>query len=184
MNRPHYGLVLAFYPHARGFSYVVLEETFSLVDWGMSDLPAKGRAQVSLRRLAQLLDRYRPNVLLLRAAQVGMATQTSKLLKIIEDLAVSRGIDAATISRNQIRQAFAYLGSPNRYAIAQAIAGHMPMLAPYVPPVRKIWNGEDRRMGLFDAAALALTFFQGRETAAETRRTTSRRPVRANRRVD
>ena len=28
------------------------------------------------------------------------------------------------------------------------------------PPPRKPWMSEDRRMGLFDAAALALVFFQ------------------------
>ena len=35
-------------------------------------------------------------------------------------------------------------------------------LHPYLPPIRKIWKSEDSRMGLFDAAALALTFFHQR----------------------
>ena len=45
-------------------------------------------------------------------------------------------------------------------AIAETIAKRIPMFASYVPPIRKIWNGEDRRMGLFDAAALALAFYK------------------------
>jgi hypothetical protein len=41
------------------------------------------------------------------------------------------------------------------------------MFAPYAPPIRKIWNGEDRRMGLFDAIALALAFYKN-ASAEET----------------
>jgi hypothetical protein len=63
-------------------------------------------------------------------------------------------------SRQQLRQSFEFLGSPTRYAIVEAIAKHIPLFEPYVPPVRKIWKTEDRRMGLFDAAALALAFYR------------------------
>ena len=47
-------------------------------------------------------------------------------------------------------------------AIAEAIVKHVPAFARYLPPVRKPWMSEDKKMGLFDAAALALTFIQGR----------------------
>jgi hypothetical protein len=36
-----------------------------------------------------------------------------------------------------------------------------------MPPVRKIWMSEDRRMGIFDAVSLAVTFFH---TKSRTRR--------------
>jgi hypothetical protein len=157
MNRPHYGLVLAFYPHARGFSYVVFEEPFSLVDWGMSDIPAKYKTPRCLRRLSLLLDRYRPDAVVIRRIHRG---RLAKLTKAITELVKSRRIVIAAVSRDHIRQAFEHLGAPTRYAIVQAIAKQIPVLAPYVPPVRKIWYGEDRRMGLFDAAATALTFHQ------------------------
>jgi hypothetical protein len=39
------------------------------------------------------------------------------------------------------------------------IAKHIPF-EQHVPPPRKPWKSEDARMGLFDAAALALVFFQ------------------------
>jgi|SRR5690348_15036174 hypothetical protein len=44
-------------------------------------------------------------------------------------------------------------------ARAQFIASHIPVFQPLLPPPRKIWNSEDARMSIFDAAALALTFF-------------------------
>ena len=43
--------------------------------------------------------------------------------------------------------------------IAIAIAEHFPELAPRLPRSRKPWMSEDYRMSIFDAVALALTFF-------------------------
>jgi hypothetical protein len=164
MTTRQYDIILAFYPNARGFSYVVFEGAFSPVDWGMSDIPAREKVRRCLRRLSLLLDRYRPDVLLIRdVPQRCTKGRIAKLLAAIEEEARGRGVFTVAVSRKQIRDAFAYLGSPSRYAIVEAIAKHIPMLASYAPPVRRIWNGEDRRMGLFDAVALAVVFLS-RET--------------------
>jgi len=48
----------------------------------------------------------------------------------------------------------------DRRSLALVIAQHIPAFERYLPPPRKPWMSEDARMGLFDAAALALTFFQ------------------------
>jgi len=161
--KSRYNLILSFYPHARGFAYVVFERSLSPVDWGMSDLPGKQKARQCLRRLSALLDQYRPDVLLIRdVPQEGTTKRAATLLAAMKKLAEGRGIVSAAVSREQIQEAFAHLGSPTRYAIVEAIIKDIPMLAPYAPPIRKIWNGEDRRMGLFDAAALALTFIRRR----------------------
>jgi hypothetical protein len=50
--------------------------------------------------------------------------------------------------------------TPSKYAIAEAIAKHLPAFERHLPPQRKPWMSEDSRMGIFNAAALALTFFQ------------------------
>ncbi len=153
-------LVVAFYPHSRGFAYVVFEGPLLPVDWGMSDLSAKEKTRRCLRRLSALLDRYRPDVLLVREVSKGRAMRrAAKLLTAIEEEARGRGLSTTAISRRQIRETFADLGSPSRYAIVEAIGKNIPMLASYVPPRRKIWNGEDRRMGLFDAVALVLSYY-------------------------
>ena len=158
MSRQDYALILAFYPNARGFSYALFEGPLSLVDWGMCDIRGRRKTPICLRRLSFLLDQYQPDAVVIRQISQG---RLATLSKIITELVKSRRIVIATVSRDRIRKAFAHLGSPTRYAIVQAIAKQIPVLAPYVPPVRKIWYGEDRRMGLFDAAAMALTFYQG-----------------------
>jgi hypothetical protein len=164
MKGQQHALVLAFYPHARGFSYMLLEGPHFPVDWGMSDLPRGKKLRSCLDRLGLLLDRYTPDILVIREMRARSGRNLSELML---DLAERRNLPAVAISRERVRTAFKHLGSPTRYAIAKAIALPLPIVAPYLPPVRKIWNGEDRRMGLFDAAALALTYFQVSETAAE-----------------
>jgi hypothetical protein len=133
----------------------------SPIDWGMSDLPAKWKTRRCLHRLSLLLDRYQPDALLIRGiTNAHRKGSIAALLAAIAKEARGRGLFTATVSRKQIREAFAYLGSPSRYAIAEAIGKYIPMLASYVPPPRKIWNGEDRRMGLFDAVALVLSYYK------------------------
>jgi hypothetical protein len=151
------GRVLAFYPHARGFAYVVFNDQVPL-DWGMSDLRRQRKTAGCVRRLARLLDWYCPRVLIVR--DIRRSANAGAFYSIC-DLAGERGINVVAVSRRKVQEAFADLGRPTRYAIAQAIALELPIFAPLMPPPRKIWNGEDRRMGLFDALALMLAFQRG-----------------------
>lgn len=66
-------------------------------------------------------------------------------------------------SRDQVRAAFARHECPNKHRLAELILECIPAFERYVPPPRKPWMSEDRRMGLFDAAALALVFFRANE---------------------
>ena len=115
------------------------------------------RTRTCLRRLSKVFDRNAPDLLALRG--VTSASRNARLRQLcnaIETLAESKGVVTFKVSREQVREAFAYVGSPTRYVVAEAIAKNIPAFAPLLPAPRKIWNGEDRRMGLFDAAALAL----------------------------
>jgi len=49
---------------------------------------------------------------------------------------------------------------PGAGQIAETIAKNIPALDLYVPPVRRPWMSANSRMGIFDAAALALVFFR------------------------
>ncbi|KRQ15338.1 hypothetical protein [Bradyrhizobium manausense] len=79
----------------------------------------------------------------------------------IAALAKHRSIQLFAYSRDQVRGAFACYGCSNKQSLAELIARHIPAFAQYVPSPRKPWISEDRRMGLFDAAALV--FFRSIE---------------------
>lgn len=147
-------LAMGLFPNARGFAFVMFEGPLSPVDWGISEMSGSERTRTCLRRLAKVFNRNAPDLLVLRGGPLN--NRLRHLCKAIEALAKSRGIVTSKVSRAQVREAFACLGSPTRNAIAEAIGKDIPTFAPLLPAPRKIWNGEDRRMGLFDAAALAL----------------------------
>ena len=109
--------------------------------------------------------RYQPAVLVLQdMSDTGTrrAERLRDLNEAIENLAEDYSIPVSRYSRAQVRESFASFGLPTKQAIAEAIAKNIPALERYVPPQRKPWRSEDARMGLFDAAALALTFFRDR----------------------
>jgi hypothetical protein len=168
MKTRRYDLVMALFPNTRGFAYVIFEGPFSPVDWGVSDVRGGHKNQDGVRRISVLLTRHAPDVIVLRRVSCPQPERARRLLQLIDrikELAEMREIALTEISREQVRQTFGYLGSPTRYAVVEAIVKHIPLFSPYVPPARKIWKSEDRRMGLFDAAALALTFFHVRAGA-------------------
>jgi hypothetical protein len=75
-------------------------------------------------------------------------------------LANDRSINVAVYTRKDINACFSTVGARTRYEIAEAIARHVPALAPRLPPKRRAWTAEDRRMGLFNAAALVFTHYR------------------------
>jgi hypothetical protein len=46
-----------------------------------------------------------------------------------------------------------------KHQIVSDVAHQFPELARQLPPARKPWMSEDERMAIFDAAALAVIFF-------------------------
>ena len=70
------------------------------------------------------------------------------------------------------------MGFANKQVIAGLIAKHIPAFERHVPPPRKSWMSEDARMGLFDAAALALLFFQRAGSSVATSKGPSFRAMR------
>jgi hypothetical protein len=162
MRRTRHDLVMSVFPNARGIAHVVFEGPDSPVDWGICDPRGTRRRHQAIRLIAARIDRYSPDILILRdrvGVRSGRNWRHAMLVDALEKLAKQKGISIARYSRDQVRQSFGSLGSPTRYAIVQAIAKQVPIFETYVPPVRKIWKAEDRRMGMFDAAALALTFY-------------------------
>jgi hypothetical protein len=156
-------VVVAIFPNTRGFGYAVFEGVMP-VDWGVSDVRGASRNAVCIDRVTMLLNRYNPDTLLLRGASETRSSRVASVIKAIAALPLNPKAACIMVSRHQVREAFSYLGRPTRPAIACAIAERIPFFAPLVPPVRKIWNSEDRRMGLFDAAALALTYLDERNS--------------------
>ena len=162
-GRKRYNLVLAVYPSARGFAFVVFEGPLSPVDWSVREIRGRHKNQKCLIGIAALFVRFQPEALVLQdmsAAGTRRACRLRELNATIAELAGERGVPVFTYSRAQVQEAFEPFGFTSKRVIAEAIAKHIPVFDRYLPPVRKPWMSEDARMALFDAVALALTFFQ------------------------
>ena len=159
MNVERPELVLAIYPNARGIAFVLFEGPNALVDWGISELRRGERHKRCFRLVERLQEKYRPDILVLRRDMPD--GWNAELAQRFIGLAKRKEIPVVHISRNEVRQVFSTLGRPTRYAIVREIVRRLPIFASFQPGRRKIWNGEDRRMGFFDAAALVIAFFAG-----------------------
>jgi hypothetical protein len=159
-----YGFVLAVYLNTRGFAFVLFEGPLAPLDWSVRELRGPGKHARALARIVAILDQYLPEVLVLQDTS---PQGTHRVLRIrelnaaIAELAEARGLAVHAYSRERVREAFWSCGATTKQALAEMIAKHIPAFERYLPPPRKLWKSEDARMGIFDAAALGLTFFQG-----------------------
>lgn len=155
-------LVFAVFPSTKGFGYAVFEGSKSLLDWGVKGARGGRKNSQSLHRIRELLIFYRPDVLVLEDYE-GRSSRRAKriqqLIDAITALAAKERVATASFSRAEVRARFSPTDSTTKRQIAEAIAREFPELERRLPPVRKIWMSEDARMNIFDAAALAMTFF-------------------------
>jgi len=107
---------------------------------------------------------HTPDLLVLQATSESETQQRApriqELNARVAELAEECGIFLRSYSRAQILAYFARYGVSTKQTIAETIARQIPALNLYVPPAQKAWRGEDPRMGIFEAAALAWMYFE------------------------
>ncbi len=153
--------ILAIDPSTRGFGFAVLEGSSRLIDWGVKETKTDKKRR-SLKLISDLIEQYEPTVLVLEN-YAGKGSRRCRrvtgLIDEIRELVLKRKVKVKSFSRAEVKKAFSESGASNKYEIAIAIAKRFPELAPRLPRFRKPWMSEDYRMSIFDAVALALTFF-------------------------
>jgi hypothetical protein len=155
-------LVLAVYPFSRGFAFVLFEGPDSPFEWGVKEIREKRKSNRTLEEIKKLIDRYRPEVLVIEDTTNGGSRRTSrirKLYRMLVHFAEAEYLDLYRCSKKEVKTCFASVGAGTKYEIAKAIATQIPAFAHRIPRFRKPWMSEDPRQSLFDAAALGLTYF-------------------------
>ena len=156
-----YQLVLGIYPTRRGMAFVLFEGPQSPIDWGHARRRHVTDDDYCLNKTRSLFARQ-PDVLVLQDTSwtgTRRSARVAYLNNSIFELAEAETFPVCTFSRERVRAAFSHLSSPTRYAIAEHIARNIPAFEHHLPPPRKRWLPENDRMGVFDAAALVLTYF-------------------------
>jgi hypothetical protein len=156
--------ILALDVRPRSFGYVVFEGPDRLLDWGARSFRRGVNAiRIPLaEKIGVLLDECAPAVVIAKESQRRKKINSGKRrrkLDVIARKARQRGIPVRVLSRSAVRKAFAGNGLQTKHQVASALAERFPELGPILPPKRKIWQSEDYRMSIFDAAALGVAYF-------------------------
>lgn len=155
------GIVLALHPTTWGFGWAAFRGPLSPVDWNAARVLGDRNAQ-SLKRIRRLIDRFRPSEIIIEQFE-GEPTRrhprVRRLYRSIVKLAQENGIEPRIFTREAIETVFATFNAKTRYDIAKVIASKIDSFGHLLPPERKPWLPEHPRMGLFSAAALAITYF-------------------------
>lgn len=162
----HKSRVLVLDPFTKGFGFVVLEGTDKLVDWGLKYVPVEDKNGHCLKQVERLLRIYRPDILILEDCSVKTCRRRSRARRLIEDiaaLATQQRVKTRHVSMERVRRTFEKSGT-TKHQIAMEIASGFTEFASYIPHIlpRKIWMAEDDRMSIFDAAAMALSYYRRR----------------------
>jgi hypothetical protein len=160
---PNQKRVMALDIRSRSFGFVVFEGPNHMLDWGIKSFrPGINAVKVpAAKRLLVLLDEFMPSAIVIRKREIARKRKKTKMLTTIERQARNRRVPVRFISRRDVNRAFVGFES-NKYEVASALARQFPELASSLPPKRKIWQSEDYRMGIFDAAAVGVAYFTRR----------------------
>lgn len=161
-NDPADAVVLALYPITRGVAFVVMKSPLAPIDWGIKGIQGRDRQTSSLEKVAALVEVNQPDAIVLEdptAPRLSRARSIERLTRAIERLARQEGIEAYRYPRSAVQDCFSQFGARTRYDVAATVAARIPELERFLPHRRKLWESEDPRMGIFRAAALALTHY-------------------------
>src|SRR5437899_2440758 len=151
--------VLALDVHPSRFGYVIFEGPDRMLDWGVRSF-RDGVNAVRIppaQKVAALLDDFAPSGVVLEK-QVSHTRKVSKMMETIRREAAKRRVSVRWVTRRMVKQTFAG-HDRNKDEIASVLGERLRELAPKVPPRRRIWQSEDYRMSVFDAAALGVAYF-------------------------
>jgi hypothetical protein len=163
----HHNSALALFPSVCGVGWMVFDGPLSPVDWGVSKEADSARGAGnknarSLKRIGELMDQYRPPVVVLEEFE-GKTTKRRErirqLSRSIISLCAVNGVQVHVVSRAEVRACLASSNARTRHEIAQVVASYFPEIRRLMPTKRKAWQTEPKVMALFNATALLIAHY-------------------------
>lgn len=158
---PKYFRIMAIAVSTRGFGYAVLEGGDTLADVGVVAVTGKWTIK-GLPKIEALLNRYFPEVVVMQDMEEQAARRSKRLRDVNQLVQVELALHkckVALLSQRAVRREFFDEEPGTKDRLARLLAQRFPEdLCHRLPPSRKPWMSEDRRMDIFDAVALAVAF--------------------------
>lgn len=160
MSQYHSRRILAIEVRGRAFGFAFVDGPEALLDCGVKAF----RGGVNAVRvppgakIANLLGEYVPEVILIRVAKRAEGKPVAR--EVSKAITRYGSAEVRPTTLETVRRFFAPAGrARNKHERAVIVAQQFPEIAWRLPPKRKPWQREDQREVLFDAVALALTYF-------------------------
>lgn len=163
--------VLSIDPSGRWLGFAIFEDSFEPIDWGV--IRYAKAFEVIERRVVKLVQRYKPDVILLPdlddpASRRG--TRARRIAALVEREGNSAGADVHQVPEQDVTDVFTPARAATNLERATYLAALFPtQLHDQVPPRRKPWKPIPPKMFIFGAIALGVTFFELSEAVGNER---------------
>ena len=154
--------VLAVHPFDRGFGWILFEEPYVPLDWGVVERRYR-RNEQCLTVVRGLVLRYRPVVLALEAFDLPPRPRAARIRRLCRSIVKLAALNGVEVSVHARRDVHAVMGQSTRYAIAATVAQRIEPIRSRLPTKRAVWESERPNMSLFSAAAVGLTYYASRD---------------------
>lgn len=164
--------ILALSPFSKGIGFIVLEDNYNLVDWGLKycfktkqsstcsrKTPSSQLNKNCLRVFSQLIEYYEPNVVITEDWSASICKRHKRVKTLLSRIHLAAGkqhLQTYRYSRLQIRKQFAEYKVTTKQEIAVCLSSLFAELQPYLPKPRKLWMPENPRIHIFNALSLCL----------------------------
>lgn len=156
--------VLAISPMSVGFGYALFDHPQHLMDWGLSVIRVHKVAR-ALKRLDILIAMYRPNaiVVIMPDHTDHKVTVANKLTTAFSKRAAVGMIPYKRYKQRDVQTFFSTFDALTKHEVAETLINWLPQLASHHPQRRALGDSQDMKINVFDAAAVALTFYAQHE---------------------
>ncbi len=153
-------LTLSIYPKSRGFAYALVENLDTIIDYGVASIKDKSN-KTYLKRFRQILDTYRPTVIVLEdyaSQKIKKSKRIEKVIDLFKKECHQQALRLYQYKREDIRNVFSKFKAFTKYEISKAIGDWQEELKVFVPNKRKIWESENYYQPVFDSISLIVTY--------------------------
>lgn len=153
--------VLAIYPCTRGFSYVVMEDPLTLVEYNLVS-PKKFDREKLVNEIKRVINTHNPVTVVLEncdSKYCRKGKRTKNVINVINEWSTKKGVPVKQYSRDDVRKVFEKWYARTKYEIALVITRNIPELRQYTYEKPKYPEREANTSALFSVTSLAITHF-------------------------
>ncbi|MEM6819888.1 MAG: hypothetical protein AAF578_13980 [Pseudomonadota bacterium] len=143
-----------------GIGYAIFEDPDTPIDWGTKQ-PTQDVQELKERSVEALISFYEPDVLVLQQAEsMKSRKRANELIVTLKSLANLKSVAVVQYNWEEVQDTFDILaGVRKKFAIAKKITDWRPELTARQPEYRRPWDTKAFAMGMFEAFALAITYY-------------------------